>query len=434
MHDPAALTVVIPTSGRWPVLARTLDALAQQTVTGFATVVVVNGLEKEVPAELRALERVTFLAKEDEGPGPARNLGVASSGSDLLLFLGDDTIAAPDLVARHLARHDGEAGFDVAVLGRVEWHPEVARGRVNRWLDWSGTQFDYVQLDAELAAAPDRGSFDAGLGRFYTSNVSLKRALFDAAGGFDPRFRFGYEDIDFGYRAAQAGMVLRYEPEALVHHLHDNTLADQRRRFELVGAGERLMAVKHDWFTPWYHERFTRHAAEPPVSRVWSDVVDYVPRNLERLWWPVHTRADRWYHQQLAEQFLEGWNRQLDLDELEQYLGDAFELDSLWRHTEGVEREAAAVGDEHRFYRTSHAYLYDLTAFAMSATKEPYRRELRRLVPPGCPAARLRMRDRRRRTAAARTRAMTWSSPTSTTRASRSCAGACAAGPVGADP
>src|SRR5207248_5463140 len=33
--------------------------------------------------------------------------------------------------------------------------------------------------------------------------------------------------------------------------------------------------------------------------------------------------------------------------------------------------------------RTSEAYLYDLTVFAMSGTKLPYHRDLERIVPPG---------------------------------------------------
>jgi SAM-dependent methyltransferase len=48
-----------------------------------------------------------------------------------------------------------------------------------------------------------------------------------------------------------------------------------------------------------------------------------------------------------------------------------------------LEAEFAAAGDEESFYRTSTAYLYNLTSFAMTATKLPYLRELVRRVPPG---------------------------------------------------
>ena len=375
------LTVVIPTSGRWEILARTLSALGAQTAGGFATIVIVNGLGQPVPMPLQGDPRVRFLAKQDEGPGASRNLGAAVAGTDLLLFLGDDTIPLPDLVARHLARHAAEPAPEIAVLGHVRWHPEVARGRVNRWLESSGTQFDYRQLARELADAGR--DHDAGFGRFYTSNVSLKRELFDAAAGFDEEFRFGYEDIDFGYRAARRGMLLRYEPAAVALHLHDHDLEALARRFVLVGTGERLMAAKHDWFTPWFRERITRHAAAPPVSPLWPRVLELIPERVERLRAPAQARADRWYHQRLAPSFIEGWQRALDLEELRAYLGDDFDEARLRGHTPALDDEAAAAGDEAAFYRTSRMYLYDLTVFALTGTKDPYREAIGSLAAPG---------------------------------------------------
>ena len=69
--------------------------------------------------------------------------------------------------------------------------------------------------------------------------------------------------------------------------------------------------------------------------------------------------------------------------ELRRYLGDAYDRGSLERYQEALDAEVAAVGDEHRFYRTSHTYLYNLTVFAMSGTKTPYLEVLTSRVPPG---------------------------------------------------
>ena len=68
--------------------------------------------------------------------------------------------------------------------------------------------------------------------------------------------------------------------------------------------------------------------------------------------------------------------------ELRAYLGDAYEHDRLVRWQEQLEDEARAVADEQRLYRESEAYLYNLTAFAMTGTKLPYLRELLRAAPP----------------------------------------------------
>ncbi len=71
--------------------------------------------------------------------------------------------------------------------------------------------------------------------------------------------------------------------------------------------------------------------------------------------------------------------------ELREYLGSNYDDLRLRGHAQAMDDELERLGDEQRLYRASHAYLYDLTVFAMSGTKEPYLRTLLRHVPP--PAA-----------------------------------------------
>jgi SAM-dependent methyltransferase len=69
--------------------------------------------------------------------------------------------------------------------------------------------------------------------------------------------------------------------------------------------------------------------------------------------------------------------------ELREYLGQSFEPDRLWRYEDQLDAEFEQIGAEQRFYRQSQAYLYNLTAFAMTGTKLPYLRELVKRVMPG---------------------------------------------------
>lgn len=298
---PGELAVVIPTRGRWPVLARTLDALARQTVHGFETIVSVDGDDQRVPPEIEARPEIRVLSGEQGGPGIARNRGAAATDRGLLLFLGDDVVPGSALVERHLARHRSTPARELAVLGRVEWHPELGSDRLLRWLEWSGSQFEY----RALGTAPAE---DVGFGRFYSANVSLTHAIFDEAGGFDPDFRTAdYEDIELGWRLAQRGMRLAYEPEALGWHLHHYSWPEIERRYANRARAEQVMLAKHDWFEPWFHDRIASCARQQPVSRAWPLVVDYVPERLPRLRSWVEGRADRWYHQRLAPAFMEVW-------------------------------------------------------------------------------------------------------------------------------
>lgn len=69
--------------------------------------------------------------------------------------------------------------------------------------------------------------------------------------------------------------------------------------------------------------------------------------------------------------------------ELREYLGGSYDRSKLEQYQQTLDAEFGSCGDEQRFYRTSEGYLYNLTAFAMTATKLPYLRELTRHVAPG---------------------------------------------------
>ncbi|MDX1510438.1 MAG: glycosyltransferase [Nitriliruptorales bacterium] len=367
------LTVVVPTHRRPEILDRTLTALASQSVGGFETIVVVDGAG-EVPAG----HDVTVVEQAHAGPGAARNNGASRSRRPLLLFLGDDMIPTPNLVAEHLRWHERRPDDRVAVLGHVDWHPSVASSALHRWLDWSSTQFDYVNL-AGLAGS------DVGFGRFYSCNVSLKRSLYERVGGFDEDFVMYYEDLDMGWRLAEEGLELVYEPAALVHHLHDYDLAGIRRRFEGIALGERIMAHKHPWFEPWFRARVEAALAKPSVGwagRVATHIVDRAPA-IGGLGTRLERAANRWYLEEVGPAYLEQWERAEAVTELMDYLGEDFEGRGLISGAEDVDREAAAAPDELTFYRTSRAYLYDLTVFELSPTKDPYLDALRSLIGPG---------------------------------------------------
>ena len=72
-----------------------------------------------------------------------------------------------------------------------------------------------------------------------------------------------------------------------------------------------------------------------------------------------------------------------ELAELKAYLGDAYDHTRLERWQETVNEELEQIGDEQQLYRSSQAYLYNLTAFAMSATKDPYLEMLCAHLPAG---------------------------------------------------
>jgi 2-polyprenyl-3-methyl-5-hydroxy-6-metoxy-1,4-benzoquinol methylase len=127
-----------------------------------------------------------------------------------------------------------------------------------------------------------------------------------------------------------------------------------------------------------------------PVAPWWPAVADLVPDGavevvpgLARLRRYARRRADLRYRQRLAPRFLWHWAGQQGLDELKAYLGDEYDEHLLHTHEAQVEAEEEGSLDEATFYRTSHAYLYDLTAFGLWDTKLPYFEDLRPFLRAG---------------------------------------------------
>ena len=371
MTEPTDLTIVIPTRDRWPILRRTLAALDAQTVSGFQVVVAVDG-EGQTPSDLHG---VRVVEKPPGGSASTRNAGVAAVRTRLTMLLDDDMIPVPHMVERHLRQHDAHPDERDAVLGRADWHPELGASRISRWLDRSGLMFEFDKLEG-------LGGTDVGWGRFCSCNVSFKTELFRKVDGFDETFVHYYEDTDLGYRMGQQGMRVFYEPEALTHHLQSFDWASIHRRFDRVALGERLMVDKHPGFEPWFEPMMRRALQGRAALPVWPWLTD-VPGAPDRALHAARRRAHRVHLRRLAPSYLATYERAGVWHELVAYLGDEYDPQLLIGSEAAVEAEEEAAPDEDTFYRTSRMYLYDLCAFEMSPTKEPYRAAIQRAVPPG---------------------------------------------------
>jgi glycosyltransferase involved in cell wall biosynthesis len=110
------VSVVIRSKDEAPRLRLTLASLAVQTEP--AEVVVVNDgstdhTDAVVAEAARDMAIVSIRNAEPLGRSGAANAGAERATGDILLFLDGDTVAAPDLVERHLAAHRSESGLVV---------------------------------------------------------------------------------------------------------------------------------------------------------------------------------------------------------------------------------------------------------------------------------------------------------------------------------
>ena len=307
--EPAAggapgLSVVIPTLDRPALLRRVVDRLERQTAPAgsFEVIVVADANEHRTGALDEALADRPFgasrLQASKPGAAAARNAGWQAASAPLVLFLDDDVLPEPELVAEHLDWHRHHPEEEVGVLGRVRWADELRVTPFMRWLE-DGIQFDYARIDG----------VEAGWERFYTANASVKRRLVERVGGFEEdALPFGYEDLDLGLRMREHGFRLLYNGAAVAEHLHAMDLDFWKRRVGRIAVSERRFVALHPEIRPHFHQLFSATARERPARGRLARLARVVPRSVPILGPRVWGSLDAVYRQALAGPFLDAWD------------------------------------------------------------------------------------------------------------------------------
>lgn len=296
------LSIVIPTLGRHGTLARVLERLERQTTAdGFEVLVVVDEQETDLVAVDAALAVRPYplrkLMRPSPGASAARNTGWRAAEAGLVLFLDDDVMPEARLVSEHLAWHARHPDREVGVLGLVRWADELRVTPFMRWLE-RGIHFDFASIDGE----------EAGWGRFYTANASVKRELLELVGGFDEeRLPFGYEDLDLAYRMHAHGFRLLFNRRATGEHVKEMTLETLRARTPLMASSERAFCAKHPEIPPYFLNLFKEAASRPPAPHRLAHLARVVPPGAPFIGPKVWASADARFKEALARDFMRAW-------------------------------------------------------------------------------------------------------------------------------
>lgn len=201
-------SVIIPSYRGARRLPRLLSCLAAQTSTDWEAIVVIDG---DVDGSAQVIEQYTHLPvrsiifPENRGRVAALNAGFEAAEGDVLIRCDDDFEPGPGHVTAHVTAHsDHECGVVGVAWGTA---PENAYMRVY------GHDADDRGRAAAYATAPEQRW------RLWGGNVSCSREAFARIGGYDSRYRlYGWEDLDFGYRLAEAGIPIEISREIEVPH------------------------------------------------------------------------------------------------------------------------------------------------------------------------------------------------------------------------
>ena len=209
-------------------LAEAVDGALAQTFQDFEIILVDDG-SSDGSAELaqafarRRPEKVRYLdhpGHVNRGASASRNAGARAGSGDLIAFLDADDVWEPHKLAEQVGLFDAHPDADLVAGAELEWRSW--RGGPD-WRVASGAVHDLIleRGQATTSVYP--------LGRAKApcpSNFMVRRALFDAVGGFEESFTGPlqmYEDQAFLSKAYLSGRPYFCDRLWVKYRIHDKS-------------------------------------------------------------------------------------------------------------------------------------------------------------------------------------------------------------------
>lgn len=222
------VSVIIPTLNAGTKLGKLLEILDSQTLKA-EEIFVIDSSSSNATAELVQSRgyRVITINKNDFDHGTTRNLAVAQTDSEFVVFLTQDVVPADEHTIAELIR-PMQADLNIAIcygrqLVRPNAHP----------LERFYREFNYPRQSI-LKTKNDIDTL--GLKAFFCSNCcsAIRRSIFNKLGGFKNNVIVN-EDMLFAAKAITAGYTVYYAAEAKVYHSHPHSLPQTFKRYFNIG-------------------------------------------------------------------------------------------------------------------------------------------------------------------------------------------------------
>jgi len=197
------VAIVIPARDRPELLARCLSRVGPAR----ELVVVDDGSRDSaaIASVAGAAAAVVVRQQRATGPAQARNAGAAATSAPLIAFVDSDVRTDPDWLSG-LIGHFADPRV-AAVAPRVS----VPAG------DGAVLAYEAARSPLDLGDEPGLAGPGRRLGFVPAAALIVRRAAFEAAGGFDAELAVG-EDVDLVWRLSAASWTVRYEPSVVVEH------------------------------------------------------------------------------------------------------------------------------------------------------------------------------------------------------------------------
>lgn len=223
------ISVIVPAYNAEKTIRECLDSLLDQTYKYECEVIVVDDGSTDSTSEIvSCYSEVKLIRQSNAGPAAARNKGVEEAKGEIVLFTDSDCILTPNWI-EEMVKPFKENREIVGVKGVYKTRQEelIARFAQLEYEDKYEIMKNYKYIDF-----------------VDTYSAAFKRDIFIGAGGYDSTFPVACaEDVDFSYRLSKKGYKMVFNPDAVVYHIHPNTLASYLKK-KYKFAYWRVLALK----------------------------------------------------------------------------------------------------------------------------------------------------------------------------------------------
>jgi len=237
-------SVIIPFKNAERTLERCLQSLMAQSYASFEVVLVDNNSTDRSPELAESYARryggklqIRVLRESRPGPSEARNTGVRNAAGRYLAFTDSDCVAHPDWLREAIEAFDEpKVG---AVAGNIEGYtPSNVVDAFHGLFTLRGLK------ETRIFSA-----FTLDTGGFATTNLVVRRDVFEQVGEFDPLLGANRdvcaEDHDLCARIYKAGFSIKTIQRGTIYHIHRADLRATWRQARLFGIGHSILLDRH---------------------------------------------------------------------------------------------------------------------------------------------------------------------------------------------